>query len=220
MRFLSSEPFQSYKVALKNCEQSIIEHNLVTIYLNLEWPPTSNENPNLLVHIREKSKEEVELLRWSVSRLELPPKLCKTETSLSYLSTNPSALLVNALHQQQQQQHFPAVYQQQYYHQGPLINNDSSSAVIASGDHNDVSSTTTNVVFNPLQAPSSTISPPLIPVSKVEVKPSIYRRQPTPHSPTCSSSSSNPQCVMQTSPTLKSIRYIVVECQEIFGQKS
>ena len=148
----------------------------------------------------------------------MPPKLCKSEPSMSYVSTNPSALLVNSLHQQhhqqqqQQQQHFPPVYQQQYYHQAPMITNDSSSstavAAMATGDHNDVSSTTTNVVFNPLQAPSSTISPPAIPISKPDVKPSNFRRQPTPHSPTCSSSSSsNPQYAMQTSPTLKSIRY-------------
>lgn len=142
---------------------------------------------------------------------------------MSYVSTNPSALLVNSLHQhqqhQQQQQHFPPVYQQQqYYHQVPMITNDSSSstavAAMATGDHNDVSSTTTNVIFNPLQAPSSAISPPAIPISKADVKPSNFRRQPIPHSPTCSSSSSssssvssNPQYAMQASPTLKSIRY-------------
>ena len=33
----------------------MIEHNLVTIYLNLEWPDNNNDNPNLLLHIFDKS---------------------------------------------------------------------------------------------------------------------------------------------------------------------
>ena len=51
-----SDPYQTYKIPLKTDGQSIIEHNLVTIYLNFEWPDNADENPNLLLHIFEKSK--------------------------------------------------------------------------------------------------------------------------------------------------------------------
>lgn len=54
---MNSEPYQSYKIPLKNTGQSVIEHNLVTIYLNLEWPENVDDNPNLLVHIFDKSNE-------------------------------------------------------------------------------------------------------------------------------------------------------------------
>lgn len=55
-RSFSQPSFQSYKIALKTCDQSVIEHNLVTIYLNLEWPDNISDNPNLLIHIFDKSK--------------------------------------------------------------------------------------------------------------------------------------------------------------------
>jgi hypothetical protein len=58
VEFTFSEPFQSYKIALKSCEQSIIEHSLVTIYFNLEWSDHKNTNPNLLIHIFDKSKTQ------------------------------------------------------------------------------------------------------------------------------------------------------------------
>jgi hypothetical protein len=54
--FYHSEPYQSYKIPLKNNGQSVIEHNLVTIYLSLEWPNNVNDSPNLLIHIFDKSK--------------------------------------------------------------------------------------------------------------------------------------------------------------------
>ena len=53
-----SESLQTYKVPLKNIGQSIIEHNLVTIYLNLDWPINTNDNPNLNIHILDKSNNK------------------------------------------------------------------------------------------------------------------------------------------------------------------
>ncbi|CAF0874738.1 unnamed protein product [Adineta steineri] len=212
---VSCEPFQSYKVPLKNNGQSIIEHNLVTIYLNLEWPDNINDNnPNLIIHIFDK---------------KISPKPCKTETSMSYFQQNQSSLLVNPIHHQQQhpQQNFGSSYQQQqqqYYHHSSANNNNNNNeppstttttTTLPTGDHNDVSSTTTTVVFNSLSQPPSssssssstttTASHPPIQHIKTELKTQlspIYRRQQTPNSPpTCSSTNQqylSSQHVIQT----------------------
>ena len=100
---------------------------------------------------------------------------------MSYLSTNPSTLVINHHHQEQ---HFPTSYHPQYYSQSSLTN-DQSLTVLTPNDHNDVSSTTTTtLVLNAIKPQTSTIS------SK-SMKPNVNlnnRRQSNSHSPQCSSS--------------------------------
>ena len=61
--FYRSDPYQTYKIPLKTSGQSVIDHNLVTIYLNLEWPDNTADNPNILLHIFDKSKNKHETFR-------------------------------------------------------------------------------------------------------------------------------------------------------------
>lgn len=206
---VSCQPsFQSYKIALKTCDQSVIEHNLVTIYLNLEWPDNISDNPNLLIHIFDK---------------KYAPKLCKNEylpqnfplpfhhqssvTSVaqpieSYsLQTAPVTNNPNP----------PSIYRPS---SSSLITNASPSSTtnIPTGDHNDVSSTTatttTTTIYNSL--PSS-ISPRTIPTLKINPTTSTttttntYRHQT---SPPCSSSNQGYFHIEgdnQASPTLKTM---------------
>jgi hypothetical protein len=212
-----SEPFQSYKVPLKNNGQSIIEHNLVTIYLNLEWPDNINDNPNLIIHIFDKSIFQINIFQFIIfDDLETSPKPCKNEGSMSYFQQNQSSLLVNSIHHHhQQQQNFGPAYQQKYhhhYHHSSVINNEppTTTTTITTGDHNDVSSTTTTVVFSALQPPIPPPPPPSTshtPIQQIknEVKTQLsplYRRQQTPNSPPICSSTNQPylssQHVIQT----------------------
>ncbi len=54
---LFSEPIQ-YKVPLKSCQNSVIDHNLVTIWLGLEWPEKCGDDPSLVIHVANKRKEK------------------------------------------------------------------------------------------------------------------------------------------------------------------
>jgi hypothetical protein len=54
---LCSESTQSYKVPLKACQNSVIDHNLVTILLSVEWPDRGGDEPNLVIDITNKRKE-------------------------------------------------------------------------------------------------------------------------------------------------------------------
>ncbi|CAF4256507.1 unnamed protein product, partial [Rotaria socialis] len=179
---VSCEPYHSYKVPLKNNGQSIIEHNLVTIYFSLEWPNNINDNPNLLVHIFDK---------------KTAPKTCKIEPSMSYIQQNQSSLFVNSINhhqppQQQLHQNFGSTYQQQYNNHSSVINNDQPTKTgLTNGDHNDVSSTTTTVVFSGIQPQQiSSISHPPLQQVKTELQTQlspVYQRQQTPSSPSSSS---------------------------------
>ncbi len=53
-----SGPTQSYTIPLKNCQGSVIDHNLVSIRLNVEWPDKAGDNPNLVIHVTNKRKEK------------------------------------------------------------------------------------------------------------------------------------------------------------------
>lgn len=216
-----SEPYQTFKIPLKSNEQSVIEHNLVTIYLNLEWPDNNHDNPNLLLHIFDKSKKTIGKQRkasvCALPSLEMSPKPMKNETSMSYFQQNQSSLFVNSI----QQQNFGSTYQQQYYHHSAVINNEppTTTTTITTGDHNDVSSTTTTVVFSALQpplAPPSTTTTTTslsshMPIQQIknELKTQLsplYRRQQPPNSspPICSSTNQpylSAQHVIQTPPT-------------------
>ncbi len=235
--FYHSDPYQTYKIPLKTNGQSVIEHNLVTIYLSLEWPDNGNDNPNLLLHIIDKSKKNrYEFIHPYISNLfilESSPKPCKSEASMSYIQQNQSSLLVNSIHHHHQQQNFGSTYQQQYYHHSSVINNEppTTTTTITTGDHNDVSSTTTTtVVFSASQPPPPPPSTSQIPIQQIknEVKTQlspIYRRQQTSNSPPMCSTTNHQQQylssqhVIQTpssnmdthiSPTLKTIRYILI----------
>ena len=159
---------------------------------------------------------------------------------MSYFQQNQSSLLVNSIHHHHHQQpNFGSTYQQQYYHHSSVINNEppTTTTTITTGDHNDVSSTTTTVVFSALQPPlpppppSSSSHTPIQQIKnevKTQLSP-LYRRQPTSSNspPICSStnqqylstqhviqtpSSNNmdTQSNIQMSPTLKTIRYILL----------
>jgi hypothetical protein len=183
----------------------------------LERPDNVRDNPNLIIHIFDKSKNsEKKKLRffYLYKFLETTPKPCKTEPSTSYFQQNQSSLLVNSIHHHHQQQNFGSTYQQQHhhhYHHSSGINDEppTTTTTITTGDHNDVSSTTTTVVFSALQPPLA--PPPPLPPShtpiqqiKSEVKTQlspIYRRQQTPNSPICSSTNQqylSSQHVIQT----------------------
>ncbi|CAF1300719.1 unnamed protein product [Rotaria sp. Silwood1] len=160
---ISCEPIESYKIPLKACQNSVIDHNLVTIRLSVEWPEKCGDNPNLVMYITNK----------------IPPTTCMQQNQLlSPKCSNP----VNHYHyyHHQRQDNFDPIYQQpqpplqpqpqqqqqqqQYHysqHHSPPINylNLSNATIVPTSDQNDVSSTTTTEAYNSIQSqtlPSST----------------------------------------------------------------
>jgi hypothetical protein len=129
----SCEPTQSYKIPLKACRNSVIQHNLVTIGLSVEWPERGGDDPTLVIDITNK------------------------QPSTPYVQQNPSSSPVNSVHHHPYQHHenVGSIYQQQYYHTSAINNHDLSNSTTTStiGDHDDVSSTTTTttVIYNSTQ---------------------------------------------------------------------
>jgi hypothetical protein len=151
---INGESTKSYVVPLKLCQNSVIDHNLVTISLSVEWPDKAGDEPNLVIDITNK------------------------QPSTTYIQPNQSspasAVLVNSVHhhhlqhQHQHQENIGSTHPQQYYHHhhhhSLAVNNhdpSSSTTTISTGDHDDVSSTTTTtVVYNSNQPQLQTLTPP------------------------------------------------------------
>ena len=52
-----SELTQLFKVPLKTCHNSVLEHSLVTISLSVEWAEGGGDDPILVIEVTEKRKE-------------------------------------------------------------------------------------------------------------------------------------------------------------------
>ncbi|CAF2735624.1 unnamed protein product [Rotaria sp. Silwood2] len=147
---LSCEPIESFKIPLKACQGSVIEHNLVTIRLNVEWPDRGGDDPKLVMHIMNKKPSAA-----CIQQNQLLAPICSTPVNHYHHYQYQRSETFDPMYQQQQQYHY-------HQHHSPPLNyhNLSSSTIVSTGDQNDVSSTTPTEVYNGIQSqpvPSSTV---------------------------------------------------------------
>ncbi|CAF4658296.1 unnamed protein product, partial [Rotaria socialis] len=116
---ISREPVQSCKIPFKSCQNSVIEHSLVTIQLSVEWPDKGGDDPNLVMHIVNK----------------IPTTSCVEQNpSMPSMCTN---IVNRSVPEQKRQENFPTTHQSQFYHRhqqqhhSPGINFHSSTNPIA-----------------------------------------------------------------------------------------
>jgi hypothetical protein len=143
-------------VPLKACRNTVIDHNLVTIWLSVEWPEKGGDDPNLVIDIANKrtEKKHISFLYHFNSNYVL-----YLEPSPSYLHPNQSSFFGNSIHQHQG--NIDLTHQQQYYHPSALNDHSSNSTITANtiNDRNDVvSTTTTTVVYNSIPSRLQTSS--------------------------------------------------------------
>ncbi|CAF1631371.1 unnamed protein product [Rotaria magnacalcarata] len=138
---INREPVQSCKIPFKSCQNSVIEHNLVTIQLSVEWPDKGGDDPSLVMHIVNK----------------FPTTSCVEQNhSMSSMCTNT---VNHSVPEQKQQETFPTPYQSQIYHHYQqrhlsginFHSSTKSTATIPTTDFNDFLTTTTTELFNTLQ---------------------------------------------------------------------
>ncbi|CAF1403895.1 unnamed protein product [Adineta steineri] len=145
-----------YKIPFKTCRNYTIDHDLVTIRLDIEWSRKGGDDPELVMDITNKKP-------------------------VSFIQQNQSSpVFINPVHhhhpQQQQPQHrqenfqSPNQQQHQLYHLSSN-NHDLSRSTIISGDHNDVSSTTTSGFHDVTQSHSQLqIQSPVLSTSDLAIQ--------------------------------------------------
>ena len=54
-----SESTRNWRVPFKSCQNRVLQHNLITIRLSVEWDARGGDNPNLVIDLIDKSKKTI-----------------------------------------------------------------------------------------------------------------------------------------------------------------
>jgi hypothetical protein len=138
------------KIPLRSFPNAVIEHDLVTIRLRMDWVEKDGTDPSILIYITSKCKKYSAIYSktFIVYFGEDPTNGCYPR--------NQSSVMLNSVHHQyQHQDKLSSTHhqqQQQYYHSSAVGGYDPTNVttINTAGDHKDISSmtTTTTVVYN------------------------------------------------------------------------